>query len=171
MIMIAHPTYPQALLSLGQGHGRGQKSRLKLCISLGCRSCLHGKSKASQGACYIVLLKVGQTSRLNAQQDSGFKSDVTSTSLICCERQQKFSLLVCKRYFHNNVLLPPTHPLDCHPLGLSACPAVQFSLWALLGASLSRYDGLNHGMLVSDLTVGISHLLEYWRGRFKVLIQ
>lgn len=153
-------TYTQALLSLGQEHEKGQKSRLKLCISLGCRSSLHGEPKASQVACYIVL-KAGQTNRLNAQQESGFKSDVTSTSLICCECQQKFSLLVCKRHFHINVLLPPIHPSHCHPLRLSICPAVQFSLWALLGASFSRYDGLYHGMLVSDLTLGIFHLLGY----------
>lgn len=148
--------------------GRGQKSRLKLCISLGCRSCLYGKSKASQVACYIVLLKASQTNRLNAQQDSRFRSDLTSTSLICCECQHKCSLLVCKRYFHNNVLRPPTYPSDCHPLGLSTCSAVQFSLWALPGSSFSRYDGLNHGVLVSDLSLGISHLLGYRRGKRKV---
>ena len=42
--------------SLGQGHG----IRLKLYISLGFKSWLHGKPKASKDSCYTVLGKSGQ---------------------------------------------------------------------------------------------------------------
>lgn len=39
--------------------GMGEYMRLQVCISLGCKTWLHGKAKTSEVDCYIVLLKAG----------------------------------------------------------------------------------------------------------------
>lgn len=47
-----------AVFTLGQEHERVHNLKMQAHISLGCKSCLHGKSKASKFDCYIVLYKV-----------------------------------------------------------------------------------------------------------------